>query len=536
MGARRAVAWWICILSCAGARAAAAAEVAAQPPLELAVTVYRAPQRLQGSIELDSLEGFALISETRVVNLPAGESRLRFDGVADGIEAQSAIISGLPDAIIEKNRDAKVLSPSALLAATLGKPVELLRTDRHSGKTERVAGTILSDAGGGVVFKTAEGLEALRCSGFPESFEFEPSEVPPARPSLSVRVRAGAPVTREVTLSYLSRGFDWAADYSATLSADGRSLDLGAWVTLANANGTGFPSAHTQVVAGRVNREDDAVEPIDLGEPILAECWPRGSTSDSAPRRLRVAKAFNRSIVPLPMAGAGDLQEVVVTGMRKVEQEQLGDLKLYRIPEPTTVASRQSKQVRLLDRASIPVTTFYRAELTADADRPGFAAERLLRTVNDPAHHLGVPLPSGGIALFALHDGQRLLLHESSLRDLALNEQVEISMGSSADVQVEAFKESVRVGAAQPALVPLVPGVSLRLSPREALNRVQITNARAENVRVELRVTLADGAQMIRADHAPDATHGGLSFTLSVPAQSSAALRYQIREQQASVR
>ena len=62
--------------------------------------------------------------------------------------------------------------------------------------------------------------------------------------------------TRTVTLSYLARGFDWAADYIATVSGDGKTMDLGAWVTLANGNGVGFPAARTQVVAGRVNREE----------------------------------------------------------------------------------------------------------------------------------------------------------------------------------------------------------------------------------------------------------------------------------------
>src|SRR3546814_18230215 len=57
-----------------------------------------------------------------------------------------------------------------------------------------------------------------------------------------------------VTLSYLARGFDWSADYVATLGADGSTLDLGAWVTLANGNGTGFPQASTTVVAGRLNK------------------------------------------------------------------------------------------------------------------------------------------------------------------------------------------------------------------------------------------------------------------------------------------
>src|SRR5271163_5091103 len=92
------------------AGSAAAADVLAEPPSDLAVTVYRAPYRNSGSIDLDDLEGFALVSETRTVRLPAGLSLVKFEGVADGIEPASAIVTGLPQGVIEKNRDAKLLS------------------------------------------------------------------------------------------------------------------------------------------------------------------------------------------------------------------------------------------------------------------------------------------------------------------------------------------------------------------------------------------------------------------------------------------
>ncbi len=136
------------------------------------------------------------MTETRLVRLPAGVSRVRFEGVADGIEPSSALITGLPGGVIEKNRDARLLSPSALVASAVGKPVELLRTNRKTGKTERLPGTILSDAEGGVVFKTAEGIEALRCSGLPETFSFEPVADLSARPTLSVEVQSPRAVTR----------------------------------------------------------------------------------------------------------------------------------------------------------------------------------------------------------------------------------------------------------------------------------------------------------------------------------------------------
>jgi hypothetical protein len=509
-----------------------AADTLAEKPSALSVTVYRAPARASGSIDLDRLEGFALISETRTVHLPAGLSRLRFEGVADGIEPASAIVTGLPDGVLEKNREGKLLSPSALMAAAVGKPLTLLRTDKKTGKLTRVAATISSDAGGGVVFKTSEGIEALRCSGLPETFSFAGVTDLAATPTLSVLVRSAQPLTRTVILSYLARGFDWAADYTATLSADGTSMDLGAWVTLANGNGVGFPAAHAQVVAGRVNRESGEAEPLDAGGPILAECWPRGSTSDSAQylqlqfERLTVgsgnADALHMSRMYAPM------MEMAVTAQKRVEQEQLGDLKLYRVPDRTTVAARQSKQVRLLDRQAIPVRFVYGADLEANQPTASVPASLLLRTQNTAANHLGLPLPSGRIAVFASRGDEKLLQHESAMRDLAVDEEVEINMGDSADVEVAAVKESRSIDPARARLLPLVPGVlTLRSVQVEDVERVDVHNARPADIQFELRLRLPEGGRVVRADHPMGTKNGRPIFRLTVPANDTMTLRYQ---------
>jgi hypothetical protein len=524
-------------LAAASAVSAPVTQVIAEPPSDLNVTVYRAPYRDSGSIDLDELNGFALVTETRVLRLPAGVSRVRFEGVADGIEPATALVAGLSGGVIEKNRDARLLSAAALVASTVGKHVELLRTNRRTGKTQRLPGTLLSDAEGGVVFKTDEGIEALRCSGLPETFSFEPVADLSSRPTLSVEVRSPSAVTQQVTLSYLARGFDWAADYTATLSADGKHLDLGAWVTLANSNGVGFPRAHAQVVAGKVNRvnaedgedgENGGVEPIDIGGPILAQCWPRGSTSDQ-PMILREDlsnRMFMKSVAGAVMPAAMSLQEVMVTGSR-VQQEQLGDLKLYRVPERTTLASRQSKQVRLMDRSAIPVATIYGADLSTEALEPTGPAHRWLRTKNSIANHLGLPLPSGTVAVFADHEGDRLLQHESGMRDIAVDEEVEIDLGESPDVQVSETLEATSIDSAHAKLLPLVPGVSLRSVRVDDVRRVEITNARAAGIDFELRLRLAEGARIVRADHSFGAKNGRPIFRFKVPANQTVAVRFQ---------
>jgi hypothetical protein len=493
---------------------AIADDILASAPSELSVTVYRAPFRASGSIDLDSLGGFALISEVRTVHLPAGLSRLRFEGVADGIEPASAIVTGLPPGVIEKNREGKLLSPSALMAAAVGKPVTLLRTNKITGKQQRSDGTLLSDAEGGVVFQTSEGIEALRCSGLAETFNFAGVGGLAAKPTLSVLVRSAEASTRTVTLSYLARNFDWAADYIATLSGDGKSMDLGAWVTLANGNGVGFPSARTQVVAGRVNRENGEVEPLDAGGPILAECWPRGSTSDTAaPAYLQFAgraesddRMFKRSVAAAPAA-----QAITVTATRNVQQEQLGDLKLYRIPSRTTVASRQSKQVRLMDRAHIPIARVYGADLAADQSTPPAPAHLLLRTVNSAANHLGLPLPSGRIAVFASRGEERLLLHESGIQDRAVDEEVEFDLGDSPDVQVTVVNEKT-TGPARAQVHAI---------------RVDITNARPADINFELRLQMRAGGRVVGADHAVTIKNGRPIFRLAVPGNGTVTVRYQ---------
>ena len=516
-----------------GVAAAAAQEILAEPPSDLIVSVYRAPYRTSGSFDLNNLNGFALVTETRLVRLPAGLSRVRFEGVADGIEPVSALVTGFNGAVIEKNRDARLLSPSALVAAALGKPVVLLRTNRKTGKTERLQGTILSDAGVGVVFKTDQGVEALRCSGLPETFSFEPAADLSARPTLSVEVRSPRALTQTVTLSYLARGFDWAADYTATLSADGARLDLGAWVTLANSNSVGFPSAHTQVIAGRVNREQTDSEPAMItGFPIYASCWPRGTTSDqpapAAVYELKEERMFKKSVLadaPAPLLAGMVMREVSLSANR-VQQEQLGDLKLYRVPTRTTLASRQSKQVRLMDQLGVPVTMIYGQDLGAGADYTS-PARRLLRTKNTVENHLGLPLPSGSIAVFGSYNGERLLQHQSGLRDTAVDEEVEIDMGESADVQVSMTHEKTGIDSAHANVLPLVPGVALRSVKVDEAQRVEVSNARAAGIDFELRLSLPEGARVVRADHPLGAKNGRPIFRFKVPANQSVTVRFQ---------
>lgn len=129
-------------------------------------------------------------------------------------------------------------------------------------------------------------------------------------------------------------------------------------------------------------------------------------------------------------------QEIVVTGarMRVAVQEDLGDLKAYRIPDRTTVAGKAQKQVAMLAKDAVPVRIVYESQIGfGDAGDP----QIVLRALNKESDGLGLPLPAGPVALFERQGERSLLIDESSTDDKAVGEEVEVKFPATANVTVE---------------------------------------------------------------------------------------------------
>lgn len=518
----------------------AAAPAAGQPlvvspgPDAVSVTVYRDPDHDPGDpMNLDWLEGFALITETRTVRLPAGESVVRFEGVAGGIEPASAIAAGLPGGVDEKNRDARLISPGALVERSLGRRVHIRRTNPKTGAAIEEEAVIRSGPDG-VILQTRDGFEALRCSGLPETLTFDgvPEDLS-ATPTLAVTTRSPEAATVTVKLSYLARQFDWEANYVAHVAEDGKTLDLFAWLTLANGNDESFVQAQTQAVAGTVNRDENAPEePRAVSSPIEARCWPRGSTSD-----FPLINSLPPAVPGAPMEDSGD---IIVTGSRirranlmsampvtviSAQQEELGDLKLYRIPEPVTVAAHAQKQVALLSRSKVPFERVYSVSLTAgeELDEPR-GADILLRTKNVKGKNLGLPLPMGNVAVFEPAGGRMMLVGEAPMADSAVGQDVEILTGQSSDI----LAVQRRLG---PCGSEDAAGCDDDADER-ALQKeyvVELSNARAQAVRVEVLLPLYRPWDMKRPSGKLVSRNGQRLWIARVPANGRARFRFLLR-------
>jgi len=520
-------------------------------PDEVSVTIYR--------------DLFALITETRTVELPAGAVTLEFDGVVESLLPQSAVVAGTGRELSETRYDYEKLTPGSLLRKSIGKTVTLTRTHRRTGKVTQVEATIVAANKYGVTFRTAEGNEAWQCSGLPERLTF--SEIPDgieAKPRLSIRLAGGEAGKRQVRVSYLAHGFTWSADYLGHVDAGAQRMDLLGWVTLRNLTGASFRNAQVQVVAGRLNLldyEEDGTslvgdtadyssdehlrEALREAEEELADefddsahfetvssCYPQGPPAFGQVMTKRdsigVVDAITAEDIGRFSDGSEELEEVIVTGTVAL-REKLADYQLYRLPARTDLNARQTKQVAFIRKQDVKIDRFYALRLADEAfeedmiEEEGDRLHPMIRIgwMNQQADGLGEPLPGGRVRIFDGRHDSAVFAGEADIRDNPVGAPVEFAIGFAQDLTLipklpEDEEPQVNW------LTLLTRRVSL---PMELL----IENRKSVPVDVEVRqgqmLQLTD-IRVKRASQAPGRKAGDYLWRITVPANGAAHLDY----------
>jgi hypothetical protein len=502
--------------------------VVSKAPEAVTVTVYRDQPRTAAQLREasdDDTSGLAMIAETRTIDLPAGRTRIEFQGVADAIIPASAALTGLPGKLVERNFDYDLLDPASLIEKSVGQSVTIRRTNPKTGKVTEEPATLRSGPDG-VVAQTSHGVEALGCGTGPQALVFD--HLPPdlaAQPTLSVTVEALHAGRYKLTLSYLAVRIDWSADYVARLSPDGTTLDLTGWLTLSNHSGMSFADAPTAVVAGALARLPPDLPDI-APKQVDADCWPMGTTSDFArpeqPEGLAVDDVANMPApAPPPMVGAFAGMSMMKAEKPRVQATSLGDYKLYSLVEPTTVAAMQTKQVRFLHQDKVSFETLYvsRQGPYPAPDNIGGAgpADVVLRFQNKNADGLGLPIPAGMVSIRQAQGGREFYLGEHGVRDVPTGEEFELDAGAASDVQVKGevvSTHSIGHGAAEREQVAL---------------RYTLTNARPAPIVFELRQSPGRADFRVAAESSPHVLkNGDVVWRLTLPANGTAVLAYTI--------
>src|SRR5690606_35286126 len=158
------------------------------------------------------------------------------------------------------------------------------------------------------------------------------------------------------------------------------------------------------------------------------------------------------------------------------------DLKLYRVPEPVTVAAKSLKQVAFLDQEGVEGRLLYTARCTPwDAGPEALPAGMLLATVNDKQHGLGMALPMGGVTVFEPTSFGEDLAAQERVRDHAEGQRVNVGRGPSTQV--------VAHGGGLGGAGPAAP------APRAEM-RLTLSNANRTAARVRIVLGPAGGGQI----------------------------------------
>ncbi|MEO7240696.1 MAG: DUF4139 domain-containing protein [Sphingomicrobium sp.] len=386
-----------------------AAPLAAQPAIpapsqtaqgDVAVTIYN--------------NNRALVEDKRLVDLPAGRSRQEFRDVSAQIEPQTVTLSGRGIGVIEQNFDFDLLSPSALMQSAVGQTVTIVRINPATGAETRERARILA-ANGGVVMQIGERIEVLRDDSLPTRVIFD--IVPPTlrpRPTLSVTLQADSGGQRPVTLTYLTPGLGWQADYVALFDEAAGRMDVQGWITLTNNSGTPYVNAATLLVAGAV------------GQAAQANGY-RGEYGGYPP--------------PPPPPPPPD--GMVRAGTETAGRERLGDFYLYPLAERTTIADKQTKQVSFLDVSDAAAARGYefRNGWLSTADQP-LSANTMLRFSSGRAQGIGDALPAGIVRVYQRDArGNPQFVGEHRIGHTPMGSDLSLATGQAFDVKVRPVVE-----------------------------------------------------------------------------------------------
>jgi hypothetical protein len=441
----------------------------------LAVTIYN--------------ENLALVKDVREVGLAAGNHDLAFAEVSAMLRPETAILRNLSSGkgfwVNEQNFDFDLLTPQKLLEKAVGGKVTVVsqvpNPDGAGSRERREPAEVLA-CNGGVVLKFADRIETSPTG----RIVFD--QIPPqlrARPTLVLNLHAPAPATQRLELSYLTGGLSWHADYVMNLAADEHSMELGGLVTLTNQSGTEFPGATLQLVAGAVHR-----------------------TPEPAPRR-----------------GYASAAAEVVSRAPEMKEESLFEYHLYTLDRPTTLKQNQTKQVALLNAASVPVRKeyvlagepwYYQGRQDPAGAQPKVAV--YLAFDNRSETGLGMPLPRGVIRVYQRdREGRSQFLGEDAIDHTPAREPVRVRVGNSFDVTARRSQTDYKQ-------------LGKDRDPVEMAFRIELRNARKEPVTVTVTEPLRGDWEIIEKSQAfTKDTATSARFEIPVPAEGAATLDYRVR-------
>jgi len=352
----------------------------------------------------------ALVRDVRNLTLPSGNFRLKFMDIAATVNPATVHFRSLTDpdklGVIEQNYEYDLLEPAKLLHKYVGKEVTLVRAYQENGTTKReeIKATLLSD-NNGPVWKIGNDIvtgmyaESYRFPGVPANLY--------DRPTLLMSLENSGARKHQIEASYLAANLSWNADYVLTVARDDKAADLDGWVTVVNNSGTAFHNARLQLVAGELNRIQNALR-----------------------RDANMAYEAAAKVAAAP----------------QFQQESFSEYHLYTLGRRTSVEDKETKQISLLQGSGVPVEKIFMVNgqnyYYHNQQTPGAPLKDPVmvyyRFKNEEKAGLGIPLPAGNVRVYQKDSkGGVLFAGEDRIDHTPKDEFVNVHIGNAFDVVAE---------------------------------------------------------------------------------------------------
>jgi hypothetical protein len=231
-----------------------------------------------------------------------------------------------------------------------------------------------------------------------------------------------------VEITYLTSGLSWRAFYMGTLTTDEKTMRLQCYVRVTNNSGEDYENAQTRLIVGKVHILDEIAE-------LARRQYPYGRPGEF---REMADKLDVPAAMTLRKARGVMMEKAAVVAMapKEIKKEGLSEYFLYTIEGTETIPTGSSKRLPSFDVDEVPVINLYRYE----EQRYGQSVVRFLSFKNDEKHKLGdTPIPGGTLKVYRTVDENQHLSYtgQSAFKYIPVDEEVELNLGSVADVVVE---------------------------------------------------------------------------------------------------
>ncbi len=344
-------------------------------------------------------QNLALVKDVRSADIKAGMSEVVFDGVAQQIQPETAMLYGQDIKVLEQNYSYNVISYENMINQSVGQEVNTIRQNPQTGENIFEKAVLIGAAYGQPVLKFPYGIE----TNFNGRIVFEqiPSGISD-KPTLTAKINNKKAGSKNLFLAYLTGGLSWKTDYVATI-ADKNQLDLTGWVTINNNSGVDYNNAKIQLIAGDVNVVRPSMQP-----------------------RLLMAK--------MSMAVMDNGTEAAAMG--SVAPEQISNYELYTLPAITSIKDKQTKQVGLIEKSEVKYVKefnfssplYFGGSYEFEKQHPSITY--VLENVQKS--NLGISLPAGTMRFYENDkNGNLQFIGSADIANTAKEETLRLNLGDA---------------------------------------------------------------------------------------------------------